>query len=153
MSDYDRMIDLAGQFGNLDVDDLGVWLQSAVESQIREQFDGKFDPHGQPWPPNKTTPWYFDPNNHIRDTYSVGYGNHEIIVSSSHIAAVYQAEGTYGGARIQAKPVVPDERGLGLWGPLLLQTFHRYMDATLGADTGRSPNRVGKPRRGSRRGA
>jgi len=147
MAGYDEMMDLSGRFGDLNVDQLGEYLQQTVAELIQAEFDGKFGPDGEVWPPNKTTPWYFDPNNHLRDSVAVGYGNHEIIVSSDHVAFGYQIYGTYGGKRIQPHPLLPgDSRGLGpIWGPALDETYGIYFEQVLGGyNQGRSPGRTRK---------
>ena len=127
-------------FGNLNIDDLGVYLQAAVETQIKDQFNYKYGPTGEPWPPNKTTPWYFDPNNHLRDSVAVGYGAREIVVSSNHHAFAYQIAGTYGGSRIQPHPLIPEDIKRSLWGDMLDTAYAGYFNLTL--NVGRSPGRV-----------
>ena len=150
-SDYDALLDLAGRFGNLTVDGLGEAMSLEIDRLIRQSFDEKVGPEGEVWPHNKTTPWYFDPDNHLRDSVAVGYGHHEIIVNSTHHAFAFQIYGTYGGTRIQEHPLMPEDVRHSMWGSALDQAYWSYCDETLGADTGRSLNRVGKPRRGTRR--
>jgi len=136
-AEYDALLDLSSRFGNLDFDDLGLALQAEIQQIISDQFDGKYGPEGEPWPHNKTTPWYFDPNDTLRNSVSVGYGGSEIIVSSTHPAFAYQIYGTYGGSRIQEHPLIPEDIRKSLWGPRLDTAYHNFYGIYLGGGTGK----------------
>lgn len=145
MDDYDALINLAERFKTLNIDEVGMVVREVVQDLIDDEFQGGYAPTGEPWPHNKSTPWFFDPNHSLRDSVSVVYGDKEIIISSEHVAFGYQVYGTMGGTRIQPHPIIPDDVGLTLWEPPIFRAIAAYFHMKL--DDHGNPIKIKPPRK------
>lgn len=121
---YWDLYKLGVAIGDLDVSEVIPGLAEQTAFLVDQCFADKQDIHGNPWPHNKTLPWYFDSDDNIRKSISVDYGDEEIYIRSDHIATCYQAYGTV--RNVDPKNFFPDDRGLGLWADPWNATIELY---------------------------